>query len=158
MGKHLIEDVKVGVSAGGMACGPIPGNVVTEVQLRDVEDNSVMFYGITEVEGISNYMISAESLYDIQIKDDTDDEAAWAKVEAAQIVDAECEDEQMNLQWEKNRAAYNEDDPVWKLLAYLVWADWDKVNEIKPKCIGKYIEDIEIPEVEDEDEEYLDDE
>lgn len=135
MAKQLIENIKVGVSGGGIACGPVPGSVVTEMQLRDTEDNSVMFYGITEVEGIENYLRSEESLYDIQIADDSSDEEGWKKVYAADVQD------------------YDEEDPIWKLLYFFVRADWDAVEEMKPKCIGKYLEDIEIPECDEEDDE-----
>ncbi len=137
MAKLLVEDIKVGVTGGGIACGPVPGSVVTEMKLRNTEDNSVMFYGITEVEGIENYLRSDESLYDFQIEDDVSDEAGWEKVYAANIQD------------------YDEDDPIWKLLYFFVRADWDAVEEMKPKCIGKFLEDIEIPCVssdEDDDE------
>ena len=138
MAKLLIEDIKVGVTGGGVACGPVPGSVVTEMKLRNTEDDSVMFYGITEVEGIENYLKSDESLYDFQIEDDVSDEAGWEKVYAANIQD------------------YDEDDPIWKLLYFFVRADWDAVDEMKPRCIGKYLEDIEIPAVpsdeEDDDE------
>ena len=127
MAKLLIEDIKVGVSGGGVACGPVPGSVVTEMKLRNTEDDSVMFYGITEVDGIENYLKSNESLYDFQIEDDVSDEAGWEKVYAANVQD------------------YDEDDPIWKLLYFFVRADWDAVEEMKPKCIGKFLEDIEIP-------------
>lgn len=70
MAKHLIEDIKVGVSAGGMACGPVPGCVVTEITLRDTGDNSVVYYGMTEVEGTEVHLKSDESIYETQIKDD----------------------------------------------------------------------------------------
>ncbi len=135
MAKLLIEDIKVGVTGGGIACGPVPGSVVTEMKLRNTEDNSVMFYGITEVEGIENYLISDESLYDFQIEDDVSDEAGWEKVYAANVQD------------------YDEDDPIWKLLYFFVRADWDAVNEMKPKCIGKHLEDIDIPVWDEDDEE-----
>ena len=135
MAKLLIEDIKVGVTGGGIACGPVPGSVVTEMKLRNTEDNSVMFYGITEVEGIENYLRSDESLYDFQIEDDVSDEAGWEKVYAANVQD------------------YDEDDPIWKLLYFFVRADWDAVNEMKPKCIGKYLEDIDIPVWDEDDEE-----
>ena len=138
MAKQLIEDIKVGVSGGGMACGPVPGSVVTEMKLRDTGDDSVMFYGITEVEGIENYMKSEESLYDIQIADDFSDEEGWKKVYAADVQD------------------YDENDPIWKLLYYFVRADWDAVNEMKQKCIGKYLEDIEIPVYDEDEDEYED--
>lgn len=135
MAKLLVEDIKVGVTGGGIACGPVPGSVVTEMKLRNTEDNSVMFYGITEVEGIENYLRSDESLYDFQIEDDVSDEAGWEKVYAANVQD------------------YDEDDPIWKLLYFFVRADWDAVNEMKPKCIGKYLEDIDIPVWDEDDEE-----
>ena len=134
MAKHLIEDIKVGVSAGGMACGPVSGSVVTEMTLRDIGDNSVMYYGITEVEGIENYLKSEESLYEFQIKDDLDDTEGWDKVYAANVED------------------YDDEDPIWKLLYFFVRADWDTVNEMKPKYIGQYLEDIEIPEYDKDDE------
>ena len=127
MAKLLIEDIKVGVTGGGVACGPVPGSVVTEMKLRNTEDDSVMFYGITEVDGIENYLKSNESLYDFQIEDDVSDEAGWEKVYAANVQD------------------YDEDDPIWKLLYFFVRAEWDAVEEMKPKCIGKFLEDIEIP-------------
>ncbi len=140
MAKLLIEDIKVGVTGGGVACGPVPGSVVTEMKLRDTENDSVTFYGITEVEGIENYLQSNESLYDFQIKDDLADEAGWEKVYAANIQD------------------YDEDDPIWKLLYFFVRADWDAVNEMKPKCIGKYLENIEIPRVPSDEEDDEEDE
>ena len=133
--KHLIEDIKVGLTGGGMACGSVSGCVVTEMKLRDTGDNSVMFYGITEVEGIENYLKSEESFYETQISDNFDDTDAWDKVYAAETQD------------------HDEDDPIWKLLYFFVRADWDAVEEMKPKCIGKYLEDIEIPVLEDEDDE-----
>ena len=135
MAKRLIEDIKVGVSGGGVACGPVPGCIVTEMKLRDTGDDSVMFYGITEVDGIENYLKAKESLYEIQISDDFDDKEGWDKVYAADTQD------------------YDEDDLIWKLLYYFVRADWDAVDEMKPKCIGHYLEDIEIPAMKDEDEE-----
>ena len=133
--KRLIEDIKVGVSAGGMVCGPVSGSVVTEMMLRDTGDNSVMYYGITEVEGIENYLKSEESLYDFQIKDDVDDTEGWDKVYAANVED------------------YDDEDPIWKLLYFFVRADWDTVNKMKPKFIGQYLEDVEIPEYDEDNEE-----
>ena len=68
------------------------------------------------------------------------DEAGWEKVYAANIQD------------------YDEDDPIWKLLYFFVRADWDAVNEMKPKCIGKYLENIEIPRVPSDEEDDEEDE
>lgn len=135
MAKRLIEDIKVGISGGGFACGPVPGCVVTEMTLRNTEDNSIMYYGITEVDGIEVYLKSNESLYDFQIANDTSDKAGWDKVYAAETQD------------------YDVNDPKWKLLHFFVRADWKAVDEMKPECIGKYLEDIDIPRLSEEEEE-----
>lgn len=134
MSKHLIEDLKVGVSGGGMACGPVPGCVNVEMQLRDTGDNSVMFYGMTDVEGVAVYLKSEESLYDILMANDYSDEDGWNKAYAADIGEHD-----------------DDNDPIWRLLRYFLYADWDAVEELKPKCIGKYLEDIDIPKLDDED-------
>ena len=132
MAKHLIEDIKVGLSDGGVACGPAPYCVVTEMKLRNMEDNSVIFYGITEVDGVENFLKSEESFYDTQINDDFEDVEAWDKVYAAQTTD------------------YDENDPIWRLLDFFVEADWDAVEDMKPKCIGKFLDEIEIPKSDEE--------
>ena len=46
MKKLFVEDVKVGVSKGGIACGPVSGNVVAEVCLRDVENDTVKYHSL----------------------------------------------------------------------------------------------------------------
>ena len=66
MAKWLIEDVKVGESKGGIACGPVGGHIVAELQLRDTEEDAVTYYGMTEVEGTVNLTESDQSLYDIR--------------------------------------------------------------------------------------------
>ena len=38
MSKFLIEDIKVGISEGGIACGPVGGHVVAEARIRNTED------------------------------------------------------------------------------------------------------------------------
>ena len=134
MGKHLIEDLKVGAFSQGPS-----GIVNVEMQLKDAEDNSLMFYGMSDVDGVAVYLKSAESLYDILMANDPDDKEGWDKVYAADL----GED-------------IDEEDPVWRLLSYLLYADWDSVNELTPKCIGQYLEDLDIPvwDDEDDDEEY----
>lgn len=148
MAKYLIEDIQVGVTAGGMACGPIPGNVVTEMKVRNTEDDSVIFYGITEVMGIHNFTKSEESLYDIQMSD-TDDEDAWKKVYDADVGIESIYDLTSGDSSDPKAA---EEVSLWKLLMFFVRAGWDDVNQMKPKCIGKYLEEIEIPVYEDDDE------
>ena len=123
--KHLIEDLKVGVSGDGPS-----GCVNVEMRLRNMENNFVLFYGMTDVGGIPVCMESIESLYDILMANDHSDKASWDKVYAADL-----------------EGYYDDNDPIWELLRYFLYADRDDVEEMKLECIGKYLEDIEIPKL-----------
>ena len=48
MSKHLIEDLKVGVSRDGKVCESVTDRVNVEMRLRDIGDNSVTFYGMID--------------------------------------------------------------------------------------------------------------
>ena len=155
MAKFLIEDIRIGVTEGGIACGPVSGNVVAEMKIRNPEENSVLYYGITEVDGIPNFIKSEESFYDFQIKDDPDDEAGWQKVYDANVREYEDYwDIYDNLA--DPEAEHSEDVLIWKLLACFVRCPWEDVDGMKKACIGKFVEDIDIP-VCDMEQEYLDD-
>lgn len=154
MKKLFVEDVKVGVSKGGMACGPVPGSVVAEVCIRDLDDGTVKYYSLTEVEGIPNFCETDESTYDRQIEE-VDDEEFWNMLSAHTVsgfsdyVDVFENQGDMELH-----------DPdqllIWKYLIYMVRADWDEIEELKAKSVGKCLGDFELP-VSDVEQEYLDD-
>lgn len=154
MAKWLIEDVKVGESKGGIACGPVGGHIVAELQLRDTEEDAVSYYGITEVEGTVNLTESDQSLYDIEIEEDYDDKAAWEKVSNAEAGGyCDYHDFYEDIY---NLDTFDEDNVlIWKLLAYFVRASWEEIDAMKAKCIGKALEEIEIP-ICDAEQDYLD--
>ncbi len=155
MVKRLIEDIRVGESAGGIACGPVGGSIVAEMMIRNTEDNSVSYHQIVETEGMPTLLEAEESLFDILIEEDFEDKQAWAKVEEAQAGGycgySEFYDDVKDLE------TFDEEDvPLWKLLVFFIRASWEEVEKMKPQFIGKYLEDIEVP-VCDVEQEYLDD-
>ena len=125
------------------------------VKIRNPEADSVLYYGITEVDGIPNFIKSEESFYEFQMKDDPDDKAGWEKVYAANVSDYQDYWDLYDTMADPE-ADHREDELVWKLLAYFVRCPWEEVDEMKKACIGKYVEDIDIP-VCDMEQEYLDD-
>ena len=154
MAKRIIEDIKVGESAGGIACGPVGGSIVAEMKLRNAEDNSVSYHQIVETEGMPTLLESDESLYDILIEEDFEDKEAWAKVENAQAggycAYSEFYDDVKDLE------TFDEEDvPLWKLLVFFTRASWEEIDKMKPQFIGKALEEIEVP-VCDVEKEYLD--
>ena len=155
MAKFLIEDIRVGITEGGIACGPVSGNVVTEMKIRNPEEDSVLYYGLTEVEGIPVFIRSEESFYEFQMKDEPDDKAGWDKLNAATVSDYEDYWDLYDNMADPE-AEHREDVIVWKLLAYFVRCPGEEVDGMKKACIGKFVEDIDIP-VCDMEQEYLDD-
>ena len=71
MKRYLIDDVRVGISKGGMTCGPVPGNVIGEIVLRN-EDGKASYHCMAEVSGTLNFYESDTSLYQGQIDEDFD--------------------------------------------------------------------------------------
>ena len=153
MKKLFVEDVKVGVSEGGMACGPVSGSVVAEVRLRDPEDSIVKYYSLAEVEGIPNFFETDESTYDRQIEE-VDDVEFWNMLSEHAASDF-CG----YADFFENQEEMERNDPdsllIWKYLIYMVRADWDEIEQMKTKSVGKCLGDFEIP-VSDVEQDYLD--
>ena len=153
MSRMMIEEIKVGVSKGGVACGPVSGNVVAEVRIRDMEEGTVTFHALSEVAGTLNFTATSESTYDIQIRDDADEEEAWEQVQEGYVGGYDSyEDFYADL--EKHETCTEAMAPVWKYLAYLVRADWDAIDHMKTISTGKCLGDFELP-VCDAEQEYL---
>ena len=150
MKKFLVEDIQVGVSKGGIACGPVGGLIVAEICLKNMEDSTICYHALTEVEGTLSFVESSRSTFDIQITENYDDKASWTAVEtgyAGGYTDYDEFYEDLNTCDEEHRQ-------IWKFLAFLVRAGWDEVAKIKTSCTGKYLSEIEIP-VCDAEQEYL---
>lgn len=154
MKKLFVEDVKVGVSRGGMACGPVSGSVVAEVCIRDLEKETAKYYSLTEVEGVPNFFETDESTYDRQIEE-VDDEEFWDMLSAHTAGDFS---DYYGVY--ANQEEFELHDPehllVWKYLIYMVRADKDEIEQLKADSVGKCLGDFEIP-VCDVEQEYLDD-
>ena len=150
MKKFLIEDMSVAASKGGIACGPVSGLVVAEICLKDAEESTVTYHALTEVDGTLSFTNGNKSTFDIQVEENYEDKAAWALVEsnyAGGYSDYHEFYEDLSTCDDEHRL-------IWKLLAYLVRADWDEIAEMKVKYTGKYLDEIEIP-VCDAEQEYL---
>ena len=154
MSKFLIEDIKVGVSEGGIACGPVDGHVVAEACIRNTEDGTVTYHSLAEVEGTLNFSETDDSIFDIQIEEDYENEEAWQKVtdgEAGGYCDYDEFYEDL-----KTLDICDEDHVlIWKYLAYMVRADWDEIDKMKAESVGKCLGDFEIP-VCDAEQDFLD--
>ena len=154
MKKFLIEDVKVGVSNGGIACGPVPGNVVAEVCVRDVEDGTLKYYSMVEVEGIPNFFETDVSTYERQIKNDPNDDEFWDMLSEHSSGDfGDYYDFFDSL--EETEPHDEAKAMIQRYLVYLVRADWDEIEQMKAKSISHNLGEFVIP-VCDAEQDYLD--
>lgn len=152
MKRFLVEDVKVGVSEGGMACGPVGGSVVGEVRIADTENGTVNFYSLVEVEGIPNFSKTDISVYEQLIREDEGKDFYDMLFEHAFGDFMGYGDFYESL----DGRDLSEEDMIWKYLVYVVRASWEEVEKMKAESIGRCIGDFEIP-VCDAEEEYMED-
>ena len=142
MKRFLIEDVRVGISKGGIACGPVPGNVIGEIVLQD-EDGNATYHCMAEVSGTLNFYESESSIYQGQIDEDFDN-AEFADLMESSFT--EGYDSYYDFYDEVNAMQpLSVTARIRKYLAYVVRADWPEIDRLKADTIGKLISDIEIP-------------
>ena len=154
MKKLLIEDVQVGISTGGMACGLVPGHVVVEARIRDLETGTVTYHSLAEVGGMPNFVETDVSTFDTQIEENYDDEEAWDIVSTGQT-GGYGDYSELYADFEAHEDCDEDHALIWKYLAYMARADWDETNRMKTESVGKCLGDYEIP-VCDAEREYLD--
>lgn len=142
MKKYLIKDVKVGVSKGGIACGPVSGSVVAEVCIRDQETGTEKFCSLTEVEGIPNFFETDESTYDRQIEE-VDDQAFWDML-SEHSVEGFGDYRDFYEALDEAEPEEREELLIWKYLIYMTRANWDEIDQLKEKSVGKCLGDFKF--------------
>ena len=142
MKRFLIGDVHVGISKGGMACGPAPGNVIGEIVLLN-EDGKAFYHCMAEVSGTLNFYESESSLYQ-RLLDEDFDNAEFANLIESSFTEGYCSYydfyEEVNALQPLSVTAQ-----IQKYLAYVIQADWPEIDHFKTDTLGKIISDIEIP-------------
>ena len=157
MGRYLIKDVKCGVTDGGMACGPEPGNVVASILFEN--DGHEKWIHVVEVEGMPNAFITPKDLHDVLIRDDYDAEYVEELEKSTENeicgipLTAESYYEIFDELYNSDSAT-EEDKSFIRFVIAIVRLDWNAIEDLKKQAIGKYTDEIDIPRTADE-EEYL---
>lgn len=126
------------------------GCVIAEVTLRDPEDNTLTYHSQAEVTDVPVLYHTSESTFDRQVAEDDNDKALWSLIEESTIATYDDYD----AFYEAMDSAPDDDTTalICEYLAYMVRADWDKVEQMKHLSIGKALVDFEIPTPDNEDE------
>jgi len=139
MAKYQIKDVKCGVVDGGVGpCGPGPGVVVAEVELKS-DAGETVFLSLAECDGIPNFYKTETSVYDKHFEDPIDMDF-FDKLNEDGFVDGlGCGYEEFFE--ESDYELYQE----FRYLVYVARSDWDEIDRFKAETVGKWIGDFEIP-------------
>ena len=140
---YLIKGIRYGITEGGMACGPVSGNVVASIEFQD--DNKVSFLSMVEVFGIPEFYFSEEDIYDELLEESEDfiDKANSLIINEFNGIELKEYEDIM----EELKKPYNEEDKALiKLLIAVVRLDYDEADKLIEESIGKYIKDINIPD------------
>ncbi len=157
MSRYLIKDVKCDVTNGGMACGPVFGNVIASIQFEN--DGEVKWFHAIEIEGLLIAYVNQEDIFDVLLKDDYDENyTAWlGDVSEKEIAGIELTDEYGDI----ISALYDEDvsdedKSFLRFILAIVRSDWDVVEKLKKAAIGHYTDELDIP-MSDMEEDYSED-
>ena len=144
MARYFIEDVRVGMAKGGFACGPVDGPVIGEAKVR-TDNGEVFFMSLGEAFGIPNFIQTERSTYDEQMQPEWSDEFTEYINSNTLSVDS-YEDVWSDAGEELN--------PLMHYLTYIVRSGWDECRPFMEATQGKWLDEIEIP-VSEEEQEYL---
>ncbi len=152
--RYFIEEVKCGVTAGGMACGPVPGNVVASVRYTfgRVEN----WFTMIETDGIPTVFVTEEDVFEEILKDDFDEEfEEYLEYHEIDLLNGI----QLNGGYEVMIDTIMEkpESPAAPLIKYmmaLVRCETGAVPGLIRMAEGHYVDELEIP-VSDVEEEYL---
>ena len=143
MARYRVLEAKCGVGTGGMACGPVSGPVVGEIKLAD-ESGKEFYLCLAEVDGIPNWFKTDRSTIDEQIEETSEDVFDYLNdhyIDVGEYVDVFDDPEAELYQ-------------VYRYLIYLVRCERDQEEPFIRATAGKYLDEMEIP-MSDLEEEYF---
>lgn len=157
MKRYFIETAKCGITAGGMACGPVPGHVVTTIKFNAGGESK--WLSLVEVEGIPNVFLTDKDIYEDLMKDDYND------VAFTEYLNEHAIDEFDGIPFDDDyygvfdSIADNPDNPAAPLIRYLIALVRCKMEEtdgIIKLGENRYADELTIP-VSDVENDYMED-
>ena len=140
---YLTKSIRYGITEGGMACGPVGGNVVASIEYQD--GDKVYFLSMVEVFGMPEFYFSEEDIYENLLEESEDfiDKANSLFINEFNGIKLEEYEDIM----EELKKPYNEEDKALiRLLIAVVRLDYDEADKLIEESVGKHIKEINIPD------------
>lgn len=156
MKRYFIEAAKCDITEGGIACGPVSGNVVVTIQFK--EGSKTQWLSLVEAQGIPNVYLSDKDVHEALVAEDYDDEEFIQYMEdhfISEFNGIEFDDDYSNIFASIAEDPKNPAVPLIRYLITLVRCEMDDVEVLIQMAAGKYVDEIDIP-VSDVEQEFLD--
>ena len=145
--KFFVEQVKRGVTEGGMACGPVSGDVIVTIKYRKNDEPSRWLSNMQSM-GFSTFYVDDFDPFDLLMSGDVEN----PKFGAGRIDEFEGVEigfyEEMYETFDENK-----DNPAVLLLRYLIavaQSSQEEIDDLIKLVEGHYIDEINVPISEDE--------
>lgn len=148
--RYYINDVKCGVSSGsGIACGPVPEAVTASAQFKK-DDGPFMWLTLSEFDGLANFYLTEEDIYDKVQDIDGDDEEFIDKLNGEYYInsfDGISFGEYGEYKDIFRSIKENKDNPAANFIMYLVAivrCGWDELPGLVEAGKGKFADEIDL--------------
>ncbi len=142
MRKLVIVNAQVGVSNGGITCGPAGGNYVAEAQVRD-EVGKESYYVVVDVDGILEFAHIEESRFQKEIDEDYE--------EGEQFPEEAAFDSYDDFYEQVEDVADDEAEMlIMKYIVCLIDLDEEEAKKLIKNSVGKAVDEIYLPVCESE--------
>ena len=141
MKRYQVREVKVDETAGGMACGPMPGSIIVGMRIFDGEKEQWLTSSTMDV--YCKVLLTDDDVFDIMVEEDFSNEEFWNNLDDYSVADFEVgefanDDIPSGIEGiPENQAAL--------LLAYMVlvtYADEYEQENLIEDMEGEYIDDM----------------
>ena len=155
MKRYYVEEAKVGVTEGGIACGPIPGSVVVSIKYRE-NDNQSLWLSNVEVEGIANPTLSEKDIFDVLVTEEMDN-TEFDKYFITEFNNIELDPDYYGTFEKFTTDPENPAIPLIRLLIVLTRCKREEEDTIINSVVGRFADEIDVP-LSDIEMDYLEDE
>ena len=157
MKRYYIEEAKCGMTDGGMACGPADGSIVVTVKFK--EGHKTQYLSMVEVQGFPNFYLTNLDVFDDLVKEDFEDEEFQKIMDASYITDfdgVEIGGEYADVFDGIHNSLNNPAVPLLRYIIALIRCPIEDTEDLIQKAAGRYVDEIEVP-LSDIEEEYMED-
>ena len=150
--RYFIEKIKVGVTEGGVACGPVSGDIIVSIKYKK-DNEASKWLSNAECMGIPNIFINDYDPFELLMSGDVED-PKWGIGMTNSFEEIDFNDyEDMFEAFLENET--NSANQLLRLLIAVTCLSDEEKSALISVTEGKYVDEVDVP-ISDIEEDYLD--